>query len=111
MPLQTCWGGGIIEREVNDGKIEKIEIIHPNEQVLVETRGIEKGQILKAGKKLEYIVRVCIPEGTKIKEDITSKIEVFTEIVQDDKQIFNEPIHVMLHILVVQHIQQHHQQA
>jgi len=75
-----------------DGKIEKIEIINPNEQVLVETRGIEKGQILKAGETLEYIVRVCIPEGTKINEDVTSKIEVFTEIIQDDKQIFNEPI-------------------
>jgi len=74
-----------------DGKIEKIEIINPNEQVLVETRGIEKGQILKAGEKLEYIVRVCIPEGTKINEDVTSKIEINTEIIQDDNQIFNEP--------------------
>jgi len=75
-----------------DGKIENIEIINPNEQVLVETRGIEKGQILKAGETLEYIVRVCIPEGTKINEDITSKIEVKVEMIQDDKQIFNEPI-------------------
>jgi len=75
-----------------DGKIENIEIINPNEQVLVETRGIEKGQILKAGETLEYIVRVCIPEGTKINEDVTSKIEIYTEIIQDDNQIFNEPI-------------------
>ena len=74
-----------------DGKIEKIEIINPNELIKVETRGIERGQILKVGEKLEYIVRVCIPEGTKINEDITSKIEVKVEIIQDDKQIFNEP--------------------
>jgi len=74
-----------------DGKIEKIEIINPNELIKVETRGIEKGQILKAGEKLEYIVIVCIPEGTKINEDVTSKIEVKVEIIQDDNQIFNEP--------------------
>jgi len=74
-----------------DGKIEKIEIINPNELIKVETRGIEKGQIIKAGEALEYIVRVYIPEGTKVNQDVTSKIEVNTEIIQDDNQIFNEP--------------------
>ena len=75
-----------------DGKIENITITNPNELIKVETRGIEKGQIIKSGEAKEYIVRVYIPEGTKINEDITSKIEVNTEIIQDDKQIFNEPI-------------------
>ena len=75
-----------------DGKIENITITNPNELIKVETRGIEKGQIIKSGEVLEYIVRVYIPEGTKINEDITSKIEVNTEIIQDDNQIFNEPI-------------------
>ena len=75
-----------------DGKIENITITNPNELIKVETRGIEKGQIIKSGEAKEYIVRVYIPEGTKINEDITSKIEVNTEIIQDDNQIFNEPI-------------------
>ena len=75
-----------------DGKIENITITNPNELIKVETRGIEKGQIIKSGEVLEYILRVYIPEGTKINEDITSKIEVNTEIIQDDNQIFNEPI-------------------
>ena len=75
-----------------DGKIENITITNPNELIKVETRRIEKGQIIKSGEVLEYIVRVYIPEGTKINEDITSKIEVNTEIIQDDNQIFNEPI-------------------
>ena len=75
-----------------DGKIENITITNPNELIKVETRGIEKGQIIKSGEVFEYIVRVYIPEGTKINEDITSKIEVNTEIIQDDNQIFNEPI-------------------
>ena len=74
-----------------DGKIENIEITNPNELIKVETRGIDKGQIIKAGEALEYIVRVYIPEGTKINQDVTSKIEVNTEIIQDDNQIFNEP--------------------
>lgn len=73
-----------------DGKIENIEITNPNELIKVETRGIDKGQIIKAGEVKEYIVRVYIPEGTKVNQDVTSKIEVNTEIIQDDNQIFNE---------------------
>jgi len=72
-----------------DGKINTITITNPSTIAKVETRGIIEGEIIKSGEVKTYIVRVYIEENTKIEEDITSVIEVNTEIIQDDNQIFN----------------------
>jgi len=72
-----------------DGKINTITITNPSNIVKVEVRGIIEGEIIKSGEVKTYIVRVYIEDGTKIEEDITSVIEVNSEIIQDDNQIFN----------------------
>ena len=73
-----------------NGKVENIEIINPIETVSIEITGITKGEIIKAGEIKHYTVKVYIPAGTKINKDVTSKVEVNTEIIQDDNQNFNE---------------------